>query len=170
MGSQSYQHCSSLTLMSLQQCPEGIGCDLCPGTTIANDSLAVTINVPGTGNSQTLSCGEWFIIGCTTVQLESCAAYQVLLAECCTAVSPPTAAPVAPVPPVGVSRAGSNVIAEPTIVPSEVPSIVSSEVPSIEPSEAPSNEPSEVPSGEPSDGQNASSNNILLRPPFGEAP
>jgi len=83
-------HAHSLTIMlilslssSFLQCPDDRGCDICPNGPIMNGSLVVTINVPGTGNSETATCVEWFGTGCALVQPENCPAYQDLLLECC---------------------------------------------------------------------------------------
>lgn len=74
----------SLLFSLCVQCPDGTGCDICPNGTIVDDDLIVTIDgVPGTGDSETAKCDEWFLSICL-VDGGFCLDYQVLLAECCS--------------------------------------------------------------------------------------
>jgi hypothetical protein len=99
---------------SARNCPEGTGCDICQDGPIVDDSIVVTITVPGSGNSETATCGEWLGKACALEDISNCAEYQNALIQCCT-----TAAATK-------SIDGSD-------LPTAVPIIISTDIPTPEP-------------------------------------
>ena len=69
------------------QCTDPNACDICGDGDIADDSKVITITIPGTGEMETATCGEWFLFGCLLVDPSVCAAYQNALAECCKSIA-----------------------------------------------------------------------------------
>lgn len=64
--------------------------------TFADSDKIVSITLPGTNETKTATCGQWFRYGCTFFEPDDdiCSDYQTALDECCTDAPPsPTPAP-----------------------------------------------------------------------------
>jgi len=77
--------------------PAGCSCDICRGGNIIDENKVVTISTPQ--GTETATCGDWFLFGCTFIDSSVCSVYQGALdAECCM-VNPPSPTAPTPVPP-----------------------------------------------------------------------
>lgn len=144
----SYQFFS---FISVTQCPDGTGCDICPGGTIEDNSEVVTIVRPDLNVEESATCGEWFSVACGLGLVEDdtvCTSFQGLLTDCCAQT--PTRIGIAPTesPTSNFMNGGDGG----TLSSSEAPTGVSSETPSVVLSQVPTDISSEVPTETPVEG------------------
>lgn len=86
---------------------------MCVGSEVVDPGRIVTIDVPGTGNTETATCAEWFGVGCEFVEPDLCADYQEALVDCCIIAPPAGLEPTTSPAPSSLPVEGGNSVRYP---------------------------------------------------------